>query len=332
MRTRELGALATVLLVAGCGTRMVHEGGDEEIEDISGNAQIQATHSNKCAEVAGGSTTRGAAVQQQNCTSNSDEKWTIKTVGTNTFTLVNVKSGLCIDVSGASTADGAPIIQWTCSGADNQKWKITKQGAGFRIQSVRSGKCLDVAGVSTANGAAFQQWSCHNAGNQTFKLNGASGSTPPTTTTTTGGGSNPCSSPNLVWKSANKTNYTSYPDPGSEECIKFSGCEFEGQFASCSGVKSKNWVKSHNIVAVFPDRSKLNLHDLCLKSGSKTIVVTVYDECGDQDCSGCCTENKGSADELIDIESFTNNRWGVSDGRIQWADLGPTKGDGCAGN
>jgi hypothetical protein len=135
-----------------------------------------------------------------------------------------------------------------------------------------------------------------------------------------------------VWKSANKTNFTSYPDPGSEECIKFSGCMFEGQFASCSGKKSKNWVKTHNIVAVFPDRRKLNLHDLCLKSGNKTIVVTVYDECGDQDCDGCCTENKGNADELIDIESFTDDRWGVPDGRIQWADLGPTKGDGCAGN
>jgi hypothetical protein len=332
MRMRGLRTLTTILLVAGCGTQATHDGGDEEIEDLSGNAQIQATHSNKCAEVAGGSTTRGAAVQQQNCTSNSDEKWTIKTVGTNTFTLVNVKSGLCMDVSGASTADGAPIIQWTCSGADNQKWKITKQGTGFKIQSVHSGKCLDVTGASTANGVAFEQWSCHNSGNQTFKLNGASGSTPPPSSGPGLGDTSRCNAAGLVFKSANKTNFTSYPAPGSEECIKFSGCEFEGQFAACSGVKSKAWVQAHNIVAVFPDRSKLNLHDLCLKSGSKEIIVTVIDECGDQDCSGCCTENKGSADELIDIESFTNARWGVEDGRIQWADLGPTKGDGCSGN
>jgi hypothetical protein len=135
-----------------------------------------------------------------------------------------------------------------------------------------------------------------------------------------------------VWKTGNKTNFTSYPEPGSEECIKFSGCMFEGQFASCSGKKSIGWVQSHNIVAVFPDRAKLNLHDLCLKSGSKTIVVTVYDECGDQDCGGCCTQNRGSADELVDVESFTDARWGVPDGRIQWADLGPTKGGGCSGN
>jgi hypothetical protein len=71
------------------------------------------------------------------------------------------------------------------------------------------------------------------------------------------------------------------------------------------------------------------VHDLCLRSGTKSIVVTVLDTCGDSDCNGCCTRNRGNADALIDIESFTNARWGVSDGRIQWADLGPTRGGGC---
>jgi hypothetical protein len=111
---------------------------------------------------------------------------------------------------------------------------------------------------------------------------------------------------------------------------------YEGQFAACSNTESKSWVQQHNIVSVFPNLTKasngipaLELHDLCLKSGSKTIVVTVLDECADSDCSGCCTQNKGSADELIDIESYTNARFGVGDGRIEWADLGPTKGSGC---
>ena len=65
------------------------------------------------------------------------------------------------------------------------------------------------------------------------------------------------------------------------------------------------------------------------KHKGKTIVVTVYDTCGDSDCDGCCTENRGSADQLIDIESHTNARWGVSDGMIEWADLGPTQSGGC---
>jgi hypothetical protein len=143
---------------------------------------------------------------------------------------------------------------------------------------------------------------------------------------TTGTG---CDTPGLVWKTANKTNFTSYPEPGSAECIQYSGCMYEGQFAACDQTETLNWVKTHNIVAVFPDLNTLKLHDLCLKSGTKTIVVTAIDECGDNDCNGCCTQNKGNKDELIDVESFTNDKWGVDDGPIQWADLGPTKGAGC---
>lgn len=151
---------------------------------------------------------------------------------------------------------------------------------------------------------------------------------------TSGGGATgtaACDAPNLVWKSANKTNYVSYPDPGSEECIKYNGCMWAGQFAACNGKKSEAWVAARNIVAAFPDFTSLRLHDLCLRKGDKTIVVTVLDTCGDSDCDGCCTQNKGSADQLIDLESYTNTRWGVPDGRIEWADLGPTKGAGCDG-
>lgn len=143
------------------------------------------------------------------------------------------------------------------------------------------------------------------------------------------GGVSGCERPGLLWKTANKTNYTSYPEPGSDECVKFSGCMYEGLFAACAQKRSLEWVKSHNIVAAFPDLKTLELHDLCLKSGKKTIIVTVYDTCGDSDCDGCCTQNKGDKDELIDIESFTDARWGVPDGPIEWADLGPTTGSGC---
>jgi len=143
------------------------------------------------------------------------------------------------------------------------------------------------------------------------------------------GAESPCAAAGLVWKSANKTNYESYPDPGSQECIEFNGCTWAGQFAGCDGKKPEAWVKTHDIVAAFPDFGSLALHDLCLRQGTKTIVVTVLDTCGDSDCNGCCTENKGDADELIDVEKYTNQRWGVDDGRIEWADLGPTRGNGC---
>jgi hypothetical protein len=139
----------------------------------------------------------------------------------------------------------------------------------------------------------------------------------------------PCTAPGLLWKTANKTNYLSYPAPASDECIRYNRCAWAGQFAACDGKKTEVWVAAHAIAAVFPSSLGLSLRDLCLRSGDRTLVVTVYDTCSDSDCSGCCSANRGRADALIDLESYTNTRWGVEDGPIQWADLGPTRGPGC---
>jgi hypothetical protein len=139
-----------------------------------------------------------------------------------------------------------------------------------------------------------------------------------------------CDAADLVWKSGSKTMYESYPDPGSEECVKFHGCDYVGLFAACDEKKSEKWVMDHNIVAVYPDFGDLMLHDLCLRFAGKTIIATVLDTCADSDCEGCCTNNKGNADQLIDVEKFTALRWGVDDNeRIEWADLGPSTGSGC---
>ena len=147
---------------------------------------------------------------------------------------------------------------------------------------------------------------------------------------TTGSPTSLCDDPGLVWHSGNKTNYESYPDPGSRECIEFNGCKYVGQFAACENTMPERWVMAHDIVAVFP-LGDLALHRLCLRSGDASIVVTVLDTCADSDCDGCCTENLGDAEALIDLEKYTNERFGVEDGPIEWADLGPgdPSFDGC---
>jgi hypothetical protein len=107
---------------------------------------------------------------------------------------------------------------------------------------------------------------------------------------------------------------------------------YEGQFAACSVTEPQSWVQAHNIVAAFPNFNAVKLHDLCLRdpsNPSNTIKVTVLDTCADSDCSGCCTQNAQPSGNLIDVESYTDARWGVPDGQIEWADLGPTTGSGC---
>jgi len=132
----------------------------------------------------------------------------------------------------------------------------------------------------------------------------------------------PCADPNLTWRTARKTTYTSYPDPNSEECVVYNGCTWAGQFAHCSGVRPESWVASRDIAAIFPDDG-FEGHNLCLRSGDRVMVVTAIDTCADSDCDGCCTTNRGTADALIDLESYTNARWGLADGLLEWADLGP---------
>lgn len=147
---------------------------------------------------------------------------------------------------------------------------------------------------------------------------------------TTGSSTALCDDPSLVWHSGNKTTYESYPDPGSPECVEFNGCEYLGEFAACENTMPEPWVMAHDIVAVFP-LDDLAMHRLCLRVGDASIVVTVIDTCADSDCDGCCTENLGDAEALIDLEKYTNERLGVEDGPIEWADLGPGDPslDGC---
>lgn len=122
-----------------------------------------------------------------------------------------------------------------------------------------------------------------------------------------------------VLKQASLTWYESYPDPGSDECIKYNGCTWAGQFAALSGKQPESWVKATNIAAVHSkDFSTYKLKTLRLQQGSRQIDVKVYDMCSDSDCDGCCTRNAGPSGFLIDIEKYTAERFGTRDGTVNW--------------
>lgn len=124
-----------------------------------------------------------------------------------------------------------------------------------------------------------------------------------------------------VWNKANLTNYESYPDPGSEECIKFNGCTWAGQFAFLSGKQPLSWVKANNIISIHSkDAGKYKLKTLRLRKGNKTIDAKVYDMCSDSDCDGCCTINakENGLNFLIDVEKYTMQRFGSGSGIVEW--------------
>ena len=129
-----------------------------------------------------------------------------------------------------------------------------------------------------------------------------------------------------VWNKANLTWYISWPDPGSEECVVYNGCEWAGYFAGLPDQQTEEWVSEHNIISIHEkDWGKYKLKTFRLRQNGRTIDATVYDKCADSDCEGCCTQNAGELGFLIDIESYTCERLsGTKDGCegvIEWTCL-----------
>lgn len=121
------------------------------------------------------------------------------------------------------------------------------------------------------------------------------------------------------WQRAALTHYESYPDPGSEECVKYNGCKWAGQFYGVDGKKPQSWVARTNIAAVHQkDWRRFGGKSLRLRQGKREIVVQVLDLCSDSDCNGCCTNNLGGDGYLIDIEKFTMERFGSGSGVVEF--------------
>ena len=121
------------------------------------------------------------------------------------------------------------------------------------------------------------------------------------------------------WRVARLTSYTSYPEPGSEECIDYSGCEWAGQFYGLPEKQSAEWVAAHDIAAVHQkDWARLGMKVLELRQGARSIRVQVLDLCADADCDGCCTKNLGGDGYLVDLESATAARFGSGDGVVEF--------------
>lgn len=326
LRGTALPAMAAgSLLLASC-QEPLNNAADQAGDDVSrgelalglalnpGSYSLQAVHSGKCVDVVGLGTADGANIQQATCTGAANQQWALKDLGNGVYEMKGVQSGKCADVGAWSTSNGGNILQWSCHGGNNQKWVFTDLGSGqYQLKSVHSGKCLDVSGISTADGANIHQWTCHTMGNQKFKLI-PTATLPPDTTKPV--------PPNPTWRQANLTWYTSYPDPGSEECIEFNGCTWEGQFAALPGKQPESWVKANNIIAVHEkDFTRYKLKTFRLKQGTRTIDAKVYDMCSDSDCDGCCTENAGAAGFLIDVEKYTAERFGTNEGVVDWTCL-----------
>jgi hypothetical protein len=134
-----------------------------------------------CLGVAGGSTSAGAAVTQNPCGYGTDEQFTLHSVATGVYQVVNQNSGLCVVPNGGGTASGTGLVQAACSTAGSGEWKIQQgQTTGFpsgyhQFVIGSNSLCLDVYGASGAGGAVIDQWTCNGHTNQQFQFVPVSG-------------------------------------------------------------------------------------------------------------------------------------------------------------
>ena len=96
--------------------------------DVNTQYRITNRQTGKVLEVAGSSTSAGAAIQGRTYSGASNQKWTITQISPGKYKVVNVNSGKALDLTGGNAADGTPLIQSTYSGAASQLWAFPSMG------------------------------------------------------------------------------------------------------------------------------------------------------------------------------------------------------------
>jgi hypothetical protein len=102
------------------------------------------------------------------------------------------------------------------------------------------------------------------------------------------------------------------PNADTEECDKYSACDYSGDFAVL-GHKSMDYVKTHNLVSFYDDSDPDGKHFMKNYGGKKirlvkddvTFDAIIADTCGNSDCDNCCHKNAKSTGYLVDVEYYT---------------------------
>ncbi|HXU30015.1 MAG TPA: RICIN domain-containing protein [Thermoanaerobaculia bacterium] len=139
---------------------------------------LKAVHSQRCLDLAAGTTADGGKVQQWDCsTGNDNQKWAVEQQADGWIIRSKV-SNKCLEVAGSNTANGTTVDQTTCNGGDNQRWyfdyaALPPLGVDVRIRGKQSGKVACVARADSANGAPTHLWDFVNVPDQKWRIEDA---------------------------------------------------------------------------------------------------------------------------------------------------------------
>ena len=142
--------------------------------DVNTQYKIVNKMNGKVLEVAGSSTSAGAAIQQRTYSGASNQKWTITQISAGKYKVVNVNSGKALDLTGSSTADNTALVQQTYSGTATQQWSfvsLADQAGNYQLapSSKLTNSIWPVLG-SMNDGVAVQTYGFNTTDSQKWQI------------------------------------------------------------------------------------------------------------------------------------------------------------------
>ncbi|WP_193164740.1 lipase-like domain-containing protein [Microbulbifer hainanensis] len=132
---------------------------------------IVATHSGKCLDVPGSSTSTGTQLQQYSCNGTSAQTFELVHQADGYYQIRNTSSDLSLSVRDFADAAGTAIEQGEGFGSDNQLFRFVPYGSGYVIRPKSSYQCLDVNDSPFSSGyQELMQYTCNYDNNQVFAL------------------------------------------------------------------------------------------------------------------------------------------------------------------
>ncbi len=145
------------------------------------NSTAIASHSGKCMEVPGASTSADVQLTQNNCSGAVAQTLRFLPVaGLPQTASIRTAADLCLAARGAGTSNGTAVVQVACTTGADQRFRLEGLGTAtsYRLRHLTSGRCVEIAGSSSNNGALVRLWDCQSptsGRNQNWSLGGATG-------------------------------------------------------------------------------------------------------------------------------------------------------------
>ncbi|MBO5473189.1 MAG: glycosyl hydrolase 53 family protein [Lachnospiraceae bacterium] len=133
--------------------------------------KIVNKNSGMALNVAGGSSSNEASIEQYAYSEWDSQKWQLAEAESGYYKIVNKNSGLVLDIYGMSTSSGGACIQYAYNGGWNQMWSLQETSDGYyKLVNRNSGLVLGISDNSTSEGGLCVQLTDSGADNQKWMI------------------------------------------------------------------------------------------------------------------------------------------------------------------